>query len=209
MTELQEDIKNIPLSLRFQLGNYYRDQTSRIFKTESVRELVECLSWFWDYLNPGLLDYFVKKFGANDNIRSMNEYLKELKEFRMSVKLGEYLRAIPRPNNVCDNLFSMKILTEMEENWEKQTLQDMEEFKIGFSEKTYIQTFLLHAQPIQSSIAIVFSLPHGIQINFVKLEPFFRHKGVIKVSLNDCCLIDWTKEVSGYYVTRYRKISHI
>ncbi len=48
---------------------------------------------------------------------------------------------------------------------------------------------------MRSSIAIVFSIPHWMPIDFDKLKPFFHHKGVIKVYLNDSCLIDWTKEV--------------
>ncbi len=196
--ELQKEIKNIPLSSRFQLGKYYRDQTSKIFRTESILELIECLSWLWDYLNPGLLEYFVKEFGSDENKRLMNDYLRELKEFRRRVKISDYLRAVPRHDDVYSHQFLQKIITQMGKDWEKETLQDMEEYKIGLSEKLYIQTFLLHAQPIHSSIAIVFSIPHWMRIDFVKLKPFFHHKGVIKVYLNDLCLIDWTKEVSGW-----------
>ncbi len=120
----------------------------------------------------------------------MDKYLRELKEFRMRVKIGEYLQAVPRKDDVCNHHFYKKITTQMGPDWEKETLQDVEEYKIELSKELYIQTFLPHIQVIRSSIAIVFSIPHWIQINFVKLEPFFRRKGVVKVYLNDSCLID-------------------
>ncbi len=192
--KLQKEIKSIPLSLQFRLGQYYRDQTSRIFRTKSIFELLECL---WDYLNPGLLDYFVTKFGSKDNKRSMKNCLKELKKFRMAVKIGEYLRVIPRQEDVCSRQFSTRITTEMRMDWEKNTLQDVEEYKNELSKELYIQIFLPRVHVIRSSIAIVFSIQNGMKINFVKLEPFFLRKGVIKVYLNDYCIIDWTKEVSG------------
>ncbi len=192
MMQLREEIKKIPLSP----GQYYHDHTSKIFKAESILELIECLSWLWDYLNPGLLDSFVEKFGSDDIKRLMSEYLRELEEFRMRVKISDYLQAIPRQGGGYTHRLQsfQKIITQMGKDWEEQTLQDVEEYKIELAEKLYIQTFLLHTLPIHSSI--VFSIPHWMPIDFVELKPFFHHKGVIKVSLNDCCLIDWTKEVS-------------
>ncbi len=196
--KLQRAIKSIPISLKLQLGEYFLRQTSSIFKTESIPELMVLLSYFWDYFNPGLLQYFVGKFGSKDNIKYMDKYLRELKQFRMRVKIGEYLRAVPRQDDVCSHHFYKTIMTQMGPDWEKETLQDVEEYKIELSKELYIQTFLPRIQVIRSSIAIVFSIPRGIQINFVKLEPFFHYKGVIKVYLNGSSLIDWTKEVSGW-----------
>ncbi len=158
------------------------------------------LSHFWDSFNPGLLAFFVGKFGSEENIESKDTYLKELKEFRMRVKVSEYLRAVPQQDDVYldSHHFYKNIITQMGQGWEEKTLQDVEEYKIELSKELYIQTFLPRIQVIRSSIAIVFSIPHWMPIDFVKLEPFFHHKGVIKVYLNDSCLIDWTREVSGW-----------
>ncbi len=90
--KLQRAIKNIPISLKHLLGEYFRQQTSSIFKTESIPELMLQLSYFWDYFNPGLLAFFVGKYGSKDNIGSKDAYIKELEEFRMRVKVGEYLQ---------------------------------------------------------------------------------------------------------------------
>ncbi len=73
----------------------------------------------------------------------------------------------------------------------------MEEYINELCEKLCIQKFWARYRVIRSSIAIVFSIPHWMPIDFDKLEPFFHHKGVIKVYLNDSCIIDWTNEVSG------------
>ncbi len=92
--KLQRAIKNIPISSKLQLGEYFLEQTSKIFKTESIPELMLLLSYFWDYFNPGLLQYFVGKFGSKDNIRSMEKYLRELEVFRRKVTISEYLQAV-------------------------------------------------------------------------------------------------------------------
>ncbi len=200
VNKLQSAIKHIPISLRSQLGEYFQEQTSKIFKMDSVRALVLLLSQFWYYLSPGLLTYFVGRFGSEDNIRSMEEYLSELEEFRKKVKISEYLQAVSSQKDLCSHRFYKKIVTQMGPDWEKETLQDVEEYINEFFEELCIQNFLARFQVIRSSIAIVFSIPHWMQINFVKLEPFFHYKGVVKVYLNDLCLIDWTKEVSGWII---------
>ncbi len=127
----------------------------------------------------------------------MEEYLRELEEFRKKVKIGEYLQAVSSQKDLFIHRFYKKIVTQMGKDWERETLQDVEEYKNELSEELCIQNFLPHVQVKRSSIAIVFSIPHWMPIDFDKLEPFFHHKGVIKVYLNDSCLIDWTKEVSG------------
>ncbi len=209
VSKLQRAIKHIPISLRSQLGEYFQEQTSKIFKMDSVPELVELLSRFWYYLNPGLLTYFVGRFGSKDNIRSMEKYLRELEEFRKKVKISEYLQAVSQQKDLCSHRFYKRIVTQMGPDWEKETLQDVEEYTNELSEKLCIQNFLARFQVMRSSIAIVFSIPHWMPIDFVKLEPFFHHKGVIKVYLNDLCLVDWTKEVSGWVSLIYASLYSI
>ncbi len=130
----------------------------------------------------------------------MEKYLRELEEFRRKVKIGEYLQVVSSQKDLCIHSFYKKIVTQMGKDWERETLQDVEEYKNELSEELCIQNFLPRVQVIRSSIAIVFSIPHWMPIDFVKLDSFFHHKRVVKVYLNDLCLIDWTKEVSGWII---------
>ncbi len=74
----------------------------------------------------------------------MNKYSRELKEFRMRVKISDYLQVVSRQDDVC-SLYK-NIMTEMEPDWEKATLQDVEEYKNKLCEDLYIQIFLPRVQ---------------------------------------------------------------
>ena len=197
--KLRGSIKHIPVSLKRQLGEYFCDQTFKIFRAESIKQLIVFLSYFWDYLNPGLLEFFVGWFGSDNDINSIEDYMKGLQNFRSQVKLGEYVRACPTMSHTYKRNFYKQIVTIMGEDWEKETLQDAEDYRIELSEILHFQAFIPRIDVRFSSIAIVFSIPRGIQINFVELEPFFHYKNVSKVYLDEVCLIDWIKKVSVRY----------
>ena len=197
--KLRGSIKHIPVSLKLQLGEYFCDQTFKIFRAESIEQLIALLSYFWDYLNPGLLEFFVGRFGSDNDIDLIEDYVKELQNFRSRVKLGEYVRACHTMSRAYKRNFYKQIVTIMGENWEKETLQDAEDYRIELSEKLHFQAFIPRMDVRYSSIAIVFSIPRWIQISFVELEPFFHYKNVNKVYLDGNCLVDWIKKVSVRY----------
>lgn len=125
---------------------------------------------------------------AHDNI---------FREFRQAVKVGQYIRADHPESRACSHNFYKKIITITGDDWKNKTLQDVEEFKNELSERYRFQTFLTLIHVQHSSIAIVFSVPHWLQINIEEIEPFLFMKKVIKVFLGNTCLIDWTKQVSN------------
>ena len=185
VVKMQRSIKHIPISLKLQLGEYFREHASIIFKADSIAVIFHFLSFFWDYLNPGLLDFIVGRFGSPENIALMRMYLEELDMFRRRVRVGEFIRANHKESVACHHYFYEKIVTIMGDDWEKETLQDVENYKIELAIKLQFQPFLpqVHVQP--SSIAIVFSIPHWIQINLKHLEPFFRSQKVVKFCLGN------------------------
>ena len=131
--KLRRSIKHIPVSLKLQLGEYFYDQTFKIFRAESIEQLIALLSYFWDYLNPGLLEFFVGRFGSDNDIDLIEE--KELQNFQRRVKLGEYVRACHTMSHAYKRNFYKQIVTIMGKDWEKETLQDAEDYRIELSER--------------------------------------------------------------------------
>ena len=192
---MQRSIKHIPISLKLQLGEYFIEHSSKIFKLDSIGAIFNLLSFFWDFLNPGLLDFIVGRFGSPKDISLMTAYLEELEIFRRRVRVGEFVRANCIDSVACHHYFYKRIITIMGDDWEEETLQDVENYKTELAVKLQFQPFLPQIHVRRSSIAIVFSIPHWIQINFV---PFFRSKRVIKVCIGEFCLMDLTKQVNCY-----------
>jgi hypothetical protein len=193
VVKMQRSIKHIPISLKLQLGEFFLEQSSHLFQAKSVEEMFNLLSFFWDYLNPGLLIFVVGRFGSKNDIVLVTAYTNGLELFRRRVKVGEFIRASHRESPTCH--FYKQVITIMGDNWEKETLQDVEDYKTDLAGELQFQPFLTQIHVKRSSIAIVFSIPHWIQIDFIKLQPFFMSRNVIKVYLGGHCLFDWTNQV--------------
>lgn len=199
VVKIKRLIKHIPMSLKLQLGEYFREHTSPIIKANSVEEIFNLLSFFWDYLNPGLLVFIVGRLGSPNDIDLVRTYSKELELFRKNVKVGDFVHANRTESRACHHYFYKKIVSIVGDHWKNKSLEDMEDYRIKLSIELQFQPFLTQIHVKRSSIAIVFSIPHWIQINFEELEPFFRSNGVIKVCLEDLCVIDWTNQVNDVY----------
>ena len=80
LKDLKKSIKNIPISLKRDLGYYFCDQTEHILNARSIQSLFVFLSHHWDYLNPGLLQCIVidKEFGSDSDKQLMTAYMKKL-----------------------------------------------------------------------------------------------------------------------------------
>ena len=130
LVDLKKSIKNIPVSLKRDLGDYFRDKTEQILNARSIKSLFVFLSYHWDYLNPGLLKCIVidKRFGSDVDKQLMTAYLKKLEQFRCCVKLGEYVKHEHSFVDVSACHYQ-EIITTMGPGWEEKNLQDAESFK--------------------------------------------------------------------------------
>ena len=182
--KVKRSIKHIPISYKIQFGSFFCEQTAKIQKADSIERIFFLLSYFWDYLNPAVLVHFVERLGSQGDQQLATEYLGELRTFREKVKVGEYVR-VSRTEQLADHyLFYKEVITIMGDDWEKETLQDVEDYKIDFCTKISLHPFLTRVHVKRSSIAIVISIPRCEQIKCEEVEPFFRSKGVLKVRLH-------------------------
>ena len=167
---------------------YFHKEASLIFKTEPVEQLFFFLSYYWDYLNPGLLEFIIRSFGSKGAIQELKQYLETLQIFRRSVKLHDFVKFAPHSES---SVSRGKIILIMGDVWEQKTLQDVEELKIQLSGNcNLLQKFLTRVEVTLS--AIIFYFPCQVQINMKEMEPFFEKNIVIKAFSDDYC---WTRKV--------------
>ena len=198
LLQIQDSIKFIPITLKLQLGDCFRRQVSSFLEAKNIKQLFFELSYFWDYLNPGLLRFLVREFGSLDDNRSMMMYMHELQHFRDSVKIGDFIKASHADTNIHHFIYT-KIAMVMDRGWANKTLQDAEQFKLEICNESHLpQSFTTRMCVQRSSVAIVFYFPHCIEINTEKLKPVLKWKQVAKVYVENICVIDWTKEVSSH-----------
>ena len=200
LTNIQRSIKHIPVSLKRDLGDYFYNKTEQILGAKSMKSLFVFLSFYWDYLNTGLLEFLVKKFGLDIDKQLLGTYLTKLEQFRHSVKLGEYVQSEHSFVDVSACRYQ-EIINIMGQGWEEKTLQDAENFKNELAKRCLIQPFLTRIHANLSSIALVFYLPPLFEVKIEELELFFKAMNVVKVHLDSVCFFDWSsgdKKVISY-----------
>ena len=193
LIKVQKSIKHIPISLKMDLGEYFQD---KVISIQSMEGLFFFLSKFWDYLNPGLLEFLVGRFGSKSDIQLLSVYLKKLELFRSSVKLGDFVQSRPSFKDINTCRYK-KITMVMGQSWKGKTLQDAENFKNELAEECSIQPFLTRIHANRSSIALVFYLPLWFEVKMEELAmgSFFKIRNVSEVNLDGVCFFDWTKQV--------------
>ena len=197
LRKILRSIKHIPVSLAQDLGTYFEDKSSTILRANSIQHLFVLLAPMWGYLNPGLLEFFVGRFGTQDIISELQKYLAKFDTFRQKVKLSDFVRVRHTKGNALDLFRCKKIITIMGPHWENQTLQDAENFRVEFAQEYNLQPFVPRMDLLPSSIAIVICLPHWLEINLDELWGFFNRNGVKNVYMDGP--IDWMKKVAKYW----------
>ena len=196
LIKIQKSIKSIPVTLKLQLGECFKREAARFLKTESIEQLFIELSYFWDYLSPGLLHFLVKRFGSSDDKCSMKTYLQELSAFRRCVKIGDFIKASHAETNIHNFIYT-RIVMVMDPMWENKTLEDAQQLKIEVCNECHLpQSFTTRMCVQRSSVAIVFYIPCQIEICLEDLKPLLHRNKVAKVYVENICVIDWTKQVS-------------
>lgn len=194
LDKMLRSLKRIPVTLKRLLGDSFCDQSFKILKTKCIEELFIRLSYYWDYLNPGLLHFLVKQFGSESDKTLMMAYFNELRSFRSSVTIGEFLKI--RPTETTTHILHQykKITIKMSDDWEQKTLEDVEQFKIELCNECHLpQHFLTTTRMHHSSIAIIIYLPKEMDVTVDEMKDLFKKSEVTKVFLDNTCVIDWTK----------------
>ena len=196
---IKKSIKRIPLTLKSILGDSFRDQALSFLESKRIEQLFIQLSYFWDYLNPGLLCFLVKEFASSDDSlkTSMEEYIRELNRFRKRVKVCDFIAACCTEASEHIVSFYSKIVTVMDPDvWKDCSLHDVEQYRKELCNRCcFPQSIFTKVRIQRSSIAIVFYFPRKSELNIEKLKLLFKRRNVVKVLLDNICIIDWTKEV--------------
>ena len=190
ITRVLKCLRQLPVSLKQQCGEFLQSQAARLSRVSNIDELFFILSLYWDFLNPNLLAHLSHRFGDDQIVRSVDEYLGELKEFRMRTKIDHFIdmwTGILSPD-------TQEIVMELGDNWREQSLEQLEELRIEVSRKRCFEDYVMPLKRIKlSSVDAVFSLPESVDIHNLELESlreFFQENQVLRILLNGVCIFN-------------------
>ena len=183
-------LRQLPVSLKLQCGEFLRSQAGHLCRASSIDELFFILSPHWDFLNPSLLAHLAYRFGDEHTIRSVDEYLGELREFRMRTKINNFI-------DIWTGILpsdTQEIVMELGENWREKSLEQLVEVLMEVSRKRWFGGYVMRLKGIQqSSVDVVLSLPESVDIHSLELESlreFFQEHQVLRILLNGVCVFN-------------------
>ena len=183
-------LRQLPVSLKLHFGEFLQKQAALLSRVSSIDELFFILSLHWDFLNPSLLTHLASRFGDEQTRRSVEEYLGELRKFRMRTKIKNFIdrwTGILQPD-------TQEIVMELGDNWREQSLEQLEEFRIEVSRQRCFANYVMPLKRIKiSSVDAIFSLPDSVDIHSLGLESlykFFRKHQVLRILINGVCIFN-------------------
>jgi len=174
-------LRQLPVSLKLQCGEFLQRQAALLSRASNIEELFFILSPYWDFLNPNLLAHLAHRFGDDQTIRSVDEYLGQLREFRMRTNINNFI------DKWTGTLLpdTQEMIVELGENWKEKSLEHLEKLRLEVSRKRCFGNYVMPLKEIRaSSVDAVFSLPESVDIHSLELESlwkFFQEHQVLRI----------------------------
>ena len=187
LSRVKSTVTRLPVSLRHHHIKFLAGKLSAIDKAETVNALFSILDLYWDFMNCGLLELLIDKFGSEETQQRMEGYLTRLKDFRMRTTVREFTGKWTR--NIPSNLSAFKM--EVGDGWLDKTLEAVEEFKTEFSRLCSFENYALPLiESSRNSVILCWGLQRSFSMSAEFLEParrFFQKQGVLRVIFKQAC----------------------
>ena len=91
------------------------------------------LNTYWDFLNYGLLEHIISKFGSQGLKRQMQDYVMELSDFKRRTRLCDFIDSWPVLRESPPKTELQVFVVSMKHDWDKCTLDDLDTSKGGIT----------------------------------------------------------------------------
>lgn len=181
-------IIQLPMSLKYPQLKLLSGKLSDILKAESVLEVFCVLAKCWDFLNCGLLNHIIDKFGSQNIKDEMAKYQEKLKDFRCRTTLRDY---IGKWTHRVTRYFS-EVKMEVTEEWLDRTLEDVEQFRRELSRQSSLEDYTLRFEKVSpGSVFLTWTLHSSFPIRGLVLlctKELCSKYGVMKIMFKGICI---------------------
>ena len=131
----------LPVSSRQQHRSFIKKNLTHIRKPVTFEKIWSILNLYWDFLNNGLLEHVINKFGSEDLKHQMHDYLDELSTFKRRTRLCDFIDSWPCKDHGPPEEELRKVVAKMRHEWTQCTLQDVESFKTALVHKFFLPEY--------------------------------------------------------------------
>ena len=164
---------------------------SEITKDSTVLKVWMRLSTYWNFLNYPLLEKVVIKFGDEELKTDMEDYKKELKEFRCRTRLCDFAKYSITINVHLSEQNLKKLTIKLHQHWETCTLEDLEKLTGKITQKFFLPSFTMSLSEMeQACIIVTWAVPAMIAVSLKEniensdMGEFCKEHGIMAISID-------------------------
>ena len=164
---------------------------SEITKDSTVLKVWMRLSTYWNFLNYPLLEKVVIKFGDEELKTDMEDYKKELKEFRCRTRLCDFAKYSITINENLSEQNLKKLTIKLHQRWETCTLEDLEKLTGKITQKFFLPSFTMSLSEMeQACIIVTWAVPAMIAVSLKEnientdMGEFCKEHGIMDISID-------------------------
>ena len=180
----------LPVSSRLQHRSFIKKNLTHVRNPVTFEKIWSILNLYWDFLNYGLLEHVINKFGSENLKHQMQDYLDELSTFKRRTRLCDFIDSWPCKDDGPPEEELRKLVAKMHHKWTECTLQDVESFKTALIHKFFLPEFDIILQNAKRGCVCVTWLTSPstatlLQQNLANIETeFFKEHSIDAVTVD-------------------------
>ena len=205
--EFLANLVSLPIEHRDIHKEFFKSLYSEIEEYKNMSSTWHTLSTYWDFLNYTLIENLVEKFGDSDLISRMQDYKKDLKEFRHKTRLCDFIKYHTEYNEQVKEGDLKEFVVKLKQCWEECTLEDLEKLKQNITHKFFLPYFVMTIRSfVNNPLIITWSIPTLIATSLQRnlentdIREFCKENGIESIHLDDIEILYSLSKKYGAYL---------
>ena len=157
---LHARLVSLDVSRRHEHQEFVDKHLMNVDQNTTFNNLWARLGSYWDFLNFDLLEHIIKKFGSEDLKQKMESYKCDLRSFRRSTRLCDFIDCWPVRGQSPPIAELRMFVGKVGYCWDSCTLEDLEMLRGVITRKFFLPGFALQLGKImEGSITITWLIP--------------------------------------------------
>ena len=189
--EFLAHLLSLPIEHRDIHKEFFKSLYSEIEVYKNTSSIWHRLNTYWDFLNYTLIENLVKEFGDSDLISRMQDYKKDLKEFRHKTRLCDFAKYHTEYTKQVTEGDLKEFVVKLKKYKDEYSLEDLEKLKEDITHKFLVPSFVMTIRALGNNpLIITWSIPTliatSLQRNLenIDIREFCKGNGIKSIHLD-------------------------
>ena len=189
--EFLANLVRLPIEHRDIHKEFFKSLYFEIEEYKNMSSIWHRLNTYWDFLNYTLIENLVKEFGDSDLISRMQDYKKDLKEFRHKTRLCDFAKYHTEYTKQVTEGDLKEFVVKLKNCKDEYSLEDLEKLKKEITHQFLLPSFLMTIRALGNNpLIITWSIPTliatSLQRNLenIDIREFCKENGIESIHLD-------------------------